>query len=70
MAFLKGAFEPVFFKPNTTASASAVEINNFIRRFDTSEDTDGSGCQTATKSPPGPNLHIDSFCLFISGIFI
>jgi hypothetical protein len=54
-----------------TTNTSNTDCNNLTKRFDISEISNGSGCQAATKSPPGPNLQSGSICLFLSGfIFI
>ena len=52
------------FRPNAAASASVAELSNLAT---TSAQSEGFGSQTATKSPPGPNLQSGSVCLSISG---
>jgi hypothetical protein len=63
MMLLEGVSIPVRFRPNAAASALTAEPISLARVSSRSE---GSGCQAATKSPPGPNLHSGSTCLFLS----
>jgi hypothetical protein len=52
------------FSPNAAASASTAEPSSLAT---TSAHSEGFGSQTATKSPPGPNLQSGSACLSLSG---
>jgi len=61
-ASLRRARGLVRFKPIMTAIASAAAVSNLVKKPDSSECSVGSGRQTATKSPPGPNLHNGSIC--------
>ena len=65
MLLFKFISAPARLRPNAAASASTVEPSNLAR---TSGRWDGSGSQTATKSPPGPNLQSGSACFYLSGI--
>ena len=61
----KCIYAPARLRPNTAANASNAEPSNLNRASRCSE---GFGSQTATKSPPGPNLQSGSACLSLSGI--
>ena len=66
--FFKGARGLVRLKPSMMAAVSTAKASDFTKGFDDSEDLGGSGCQTAMKSPPGPNMQSGSVSVFLSGV--
>ena len=64
MLLFKCISAPARLRPNAAASASTAEPSNLAR---TSRCWDDSGSQTATKSPPGPNLQSGSAFFSLSG---